>query len=230
MLMARLSKQIISFYQSLRPPQNLPVGTSVLFPQQKPEVLNIIKQFYKKYYSDDHPRTLMLGINPGRFGAGATGINFTASKQLTENCGIPHSLKMQSELSAEFIYEVIERNGGPEAFYSQFFIGAVSPLGYIKNGKNINYYDQRDLQNAVTPFIVSTIQQQLTWNINQEFCICVGDGKNYKFLAQLNKEYAFFKEIVPLPHPRFILQYRRKRKEEYIQQYLNTLYKATGNL
>lgn len=218
-----LAKKIISFYESLQPPQHLPTGTEVLFPQQEQQVVNLIKEFYSKYYSDNRERTLILGINPGRFGAGATGINFTAAKQLTENCGIGHSLKMQSELSAEFIYEVIERFGGPEAFYSRFFIGAVSPLGYIQNGKNINYYDHRDLEKAVTPFIVSTLQQQLTWNLNREKCICVGEGKNIRFLFKLNREYSFFKEIIPLPHPRFILQYRRKQKEEYVLRYLEAL-------
>jgi Domain of unknown function (DUF4918) len=225
--MPQFCNHIISFYESLRPPENLPPGIEVLFPQQEPGVLEITRRFYKKYYSDNKKRTLMLGINPGRFGAGATGINFTASKQLTENCGISHSLKMQSELSAEFIYEVIAQYGGSDVFYNEFFIGAISPLGYIQNGKNINYYDNRDLQKSVTPFIISTIEQQSRWNINRDRCICVGDGKNFQFLRKLNDTYSFFKEIIPVPHPRFILQYKRKLKEQYVLQYLNVLHGFT---
>lgn len=221
--MALLSRQIITFYELLRPPTGLPKGVEVLFPQQHPEVMGLVKQFYRKYYKAEGKRVLLLGINPGRFGAGATGINFTAPKQLTENCGIAHSLKMQSELSAEFIYEVIERFGGPQSFYNRFFIGAVSPLGYVYNGKNINYYDMPALQKAVTPFIVHTLQQQLEWDVSREQCICIGDGKNFRFLCKLNNEYGFFKQISSLPHPRFVLQYRRKEKERYIQQYLAAL-------
>src|SRR5687768_18158258 len=42
--------------------------------------------------------------------------------------------------------------GGCDKFYSDFFITAVSPLGFVKNGKNVNYYDDRELLYAVTPF------------------------------------------------------------------------------
>ena len=44
---------------------------------------------------------------------------------------------MQSELSAEFIYEVKERFGGPRKFYAEFFIPAISPPGFVKEGNNL---------------------------------------------------------------------------------------------
>ena len=211
---------IIDFYKNIKPPLKLPKGIEVLYPQQQKEVIAIVEQFYKKYYSNDNRRTLIFGINPGRFGAGITGINFTGPKQLKENCGIDHTFKMHSELSAEFIYEAIEKYGGPEKFYRNFFISAISPLGYIKNGINLNYYDDKKLQEAVTPFVVDSIGKQLKWNVNREKCICVGGEKNYKFFKKLNEKHEWFKEIIPLPHPRFILQYRRKTKEIYLSQYL----------
>lgn len=218
-----LSKKIIKFYSSIRPPEGLPKGIDVLFPQQQPEVIQLVKKFYTKYYNDDKPRTLLLGINPGRFGAGETGINFTAAKQLKEFCGIEHNLKMQSELSAEFIHEVIQRYGGPEAFFGNFFLGSISPLGFVQNGKNINYYDNRELQTALIPFIVSSIQEQIKFNVNRDLCICIGEGKNLQFLTKLNQEHGFFKKIVSVAHPRFILQYRRKQKDEYVKRYLEVL-------
>lgn len=223
-----LSTKIIKFYSGLRPPAGLPNGVEVLFPQQRPEVISLVKQFYTKYYNDDLPRVLLLGINPGRFGAGETGINFTASRQLKVNCGIDNSLKMQSELSAEFIYEVVERYGGPQVFFRHFFLGAISPLGYILNGKNINYYDDRALQTALTPFIVSSIKEQVRFTSSHNTCICIGEGKNLQFLTRLNSEHGFFKKIVSVPHPRFILQYKRKRKEEYVQRYLEVLGEAVS--
>jgi Domain of unknown function (DUF4918) len=221
-----LSKQIIQFYKTIMPPSGLPKGVGVLYPQKQKEVMIIVKQFYKKFYSNDNKRTLIFGINPGRFGAGITGINFTAPKQLKENCGIDHPFKMQSELSAEFIYEAIGRYGGVEKFYSDFFITAISPLGYIKDGINLNYYDDAKLQKAVTPFVIECINKQVKWNVNRENCICVGGEKNYKFFLALNKEHLWFKEIIPLPHPRFILQYRRKTKEIYFSQYLDAFGKV----
>ena len=103
--------------------------------------MNVVKAFLQKYFNDVRKRKLILGINPGRFGAGITGVNFTAAKQLTDECGIEHPFSNGSELSAEFIYAMIKAYGGPEKFYNKFFIGSVCPLGFVKAGKNINYYD-----------------------------------------------------------------------------------------
>lgn len=214
---------IINFYKTIRPPSSLPKGIDVLYPQKQKEVIALVEQFYKKYYSDNNQRTLLFGINPGRFGAGVTGINFTAPKQLKENCGIGHSLKMHSELSAEFIYEAIETYGGVEKFYKSFFITSISPLGYVRDGINLNYYDDKKLQEAVTPFVIDCINRQMQWNVNRNRCICVGGEKNFKFFLKLNNEHKWFKEIKPLAHPRFILQYRRKQKEDYLRMYIDTL-------
>jgi hypothetical protein len=215
-----LSRQIIRFYETILAPAALPKGVEVLYPQQQKEVMSVVEKFYKKYYADNNKRTLIFGINPGRFGAGITGINFTAPKQLRENCGVDHSFKMQSELSAEFIYETIERYGGAEKFYAEFFITAVSPLGYVKDGVNLNYYDDATLQKKVTPFVITCINKQIRWNVNRKKCFCIGEEKNFKFITNLNNEHQWFDEIIPLPHPRFILQYRRKTKEIYLSQYL----------
>jgi len=187
----------------------------------------IVEAFFYKFYNDNKPRHLIFGINPGRFGAGTTGINFTAPKQLKEFCGIDHSFKSQTELSAEFIYELINVYGGAEKFYKDYFITSVSPLGFIKNGINLNYYDDKKLQETVRPFIISSIQKQISLGFHTDYSICIGGDKNLKFFSSLNKEYNFFSNIIPLPHPRFIMQYRRRQKEKYIQQYLSALRLAT---
>lgn len=247
-----LSEKLIQFYKQLKPPLKLPKGIEVLFPQKDPQVIEIVETFFKRYFNDDHPRGLMLGINPGRYGAGITGVNFTAPKQLQEYCGIDHHLKTSSELSAEFIYEMINAYGGTKKFYHDWFIGSVCPLGFVrrptpgtfkkdessrypsrggdaavsigeKEGKNINYYDDKRLLEAVTPFIIECINNLVKLGFRTEKCICAGGEKNFKFLSALNHEYKWFGEIVPLPHPRFILQYRRKQKDKYIHQYLSAL-------
>ena len=204
-------------------PEQLPGGVEVLFPQKNREVMQVMKIFFNKYYSDNKPRQLLFGINPGRHGGGVTGINFTAPRQLKNNCAIDHPFGNKSELSAEFIYEVIEKYGGPEKFYNDYFISAVSPLGFTKNDLNLNYYDDSQLQEAITPFIIENIKKQLSFGFKTDRCICIGGEKNFKFLSALNKEYGFFKNIIPLPHPRFILQYRRKQKELFVGQYMEAL-------
>jgi hypothetical protein len=218
-----LASNLIRFYQTLQPPV-LPGEIGLLFPQKNKEVMTVVKQFMNKYYNNNTPRRLLLGINPGRFGAGITGVNFTAPRQLKENCGIDHPFGNSSELSAEFIYEVIEKYGGTHKFYADYFISSVCPLGFTKNGINLNYYDDRQLQKVITPFIIKNIQKQLAFGFKKDRCLCIGGEKNFKFLAELNKEHGFFNEIIPLPHPRFILQYRRKQKEVYLDQYLAALY------
>jgi hypothetical protein len=226
--MTLLADQLIEFYTNLQPPVLLPAGVGVLHPQKDPAVIKVIKQFYRKFYADKKPRKLLLGINPGRYGAGITGINFTAPRQLKENCGIDHPFGNSSELSAEFIYELIEHYGGPAMFYKDHFIGSVSPLGYTQDGINLNYYANRSLQKAVTPFIQDCLDRQLSFGTDKTHCICIGGEKNFNFLNALNEQrrrdgLLHIDTITPLPHPRFILQYRRKEKEKYIQQYLDAL-------
>jgi len=220
--MKTIAQQLIQFYGHLKA-HPVPKDIQVLHPQPDHRVMETVKKFFQKFYHDNNPRRLMLGINPGRFGAGITGVNFTAPKQMRENCGIDHPWGNGSELSAEFIYEMITAYGGPASFYGTHFIGAVSPLGYIKAGKNINYYDDKLLQQAVAPFIVDTLQQQVNIGFDRTICFCIGGEKNYRFLSALNEKHNFFQQIIPLAHPRFIMQYRRKKKEEYIEDWLRVL-------
>ena len=196
--MRTIAGKLIEFYQNIKPPANLPKGIEVLFPQKDNQVIELVKKFFEKYYNNEHPRRLMLGINPGRFGAGITGVNFTGPKQLKEECGIDHHLKLSSELSAEFIYEMINAHGGVRTFYQNWFIGAVCPFGFIKGGKNINYYDDKKLQEAATPFIIDCINKLVGIGFHTDKCLCIGGEKNYKFLSGLNKEHQWFGEIVPL--------------------------------
>ena len=168
--MNTLAEQLFRFYTNLNPPENLPDNILWLYPQQRQDVLDILEVFLKKYYSDDHERILLLGINPGRYGAGITGINFTAPKQLKEICRIENPFS-GTELSAEFIYKMIEAYGGVKEFYSNFFIGSVCPLGFVQNGKNLNYYDHKLLLKAIEPFIIKNLTKLISFNINREICI-----------------------------------------------------------
>jgi len=219
------AEHLLSLYSHLKPPKHLPNDIGWLYPQKDAAVMKIFETFLYKYFNDNEPRRMLLGINPGRFGAGVTGINFTAPRQLKEFCGIDHEFKKQSELSAEFIYEMITAYGGTENFYSKFFIGSVCPLGFIKNGKNINYYDDRELLKIVEPFVIKSLQQLLDFNVDRKNCLVIGGEKNYKYLTSLNDRFGWFDEITPLAHPRFIMQYRRKQKLQFIQQYLQFIRK-----
>jgi hypothetical protein len=220
------AEHVLKFYKSLDlSAQRLPKGVEVLNPYQDKIAFDLTEKFFKKFYSDSNPRSMIIGINPGRFGGGMTGIPFTDPIRLETICGIENNLPKKPELSSDFIYQMISVYGGPEKFYSKYFISSVSPLGFTKDAKNLNYYDQKDLQEAVSNFIIKSIKTQLTFNVSTNIAFCLGEGQNYKFLQALNKEHKFFGEIIPLPHPRFIMQYRRKRLDEFISIYIKALSK-----
>jgi hypothetical protein len=225
--MNTFAERIVFFCSELDFKGHLPEGISVMNPfRENPEVMSVITRFYKKYYSDNSTRHLILGINPGRFGAGATGIPFTDTVRLNEKCGIKIKSQKTHETSSVFIYEMIDKFGGPEKFYGDFFVSAVCPLGFTHkriNGKevNYNYYDSRELTDSVYGFIVGSINRQLEFGIETDVCFCLGTGKNFKFLSQLNKDMHYFQEIIPLEHPRFIMQYRSGKKQEYINKYIS---------
>ena len=217
---------LIQFFRELDFKGSLPDGISVMNPfRGNPEIIPMISQFYYKFYNDNSSRHLILGINPGRFGAGVTGIPFTDSKRLSEKCQLSIPGLNTFETSSVFIYEMIDAFGGVEEFYNKFFISAVCPLGFtsINNkGKsvNYNYYDSRKLMEAVLSFIKDSLIKQLEFGINRDSCFCLGTGKNFRFLVELNNEMRIFDRIIPLEHPRFIMQYRSKQKGVYIRKYL----------
>ncbi len=181
--------------------------------------LGYVRAFLDRFFDDNHDRLLVLGINPGRFGAGITGVTFTDPVALADFCGIENDLQRRREPSSIFVYELIDRLGGPHEFYRRFFLTAVSPLGFTHDGKNLNYYDDAKLATAVTPFIVETMEQQIALGARRDHAIVFGRGQNHRFLEKLNAEHGWFGELHPLDHPRSIVQYKRKRMGEYATRY-----------
>ena len=219
----KLSNQILDFYFSLPKDFDRPNGVEIIYPYDKPETRRVMEAFYTKYYNDTRPRTLLFGINPGRHGAGLTGVGFTDPILIEEKCGIVNSLEKRSELSANFICDVVDAYGGPEAFYGDFLFTTVLPFGLLRNGKNYNYYDDKETLNYFEALIVESIRKQMAYpNVSRRIAT-VGQGKNLAYIKELNKRYDFFDAIDVLPHPRWVMQYRRKEKEKYIGVYLEVL-------
>lgn len=221
-----IAEKIIDFNVSLEFNGTLPEGIGIMNPfKENDQIIPLSSTFYRKYYNDCDKRHLILGINPGRFGAGVTGIPFTDTKRLREKCGIPYTGKETHEPSSVFVYEVIEAYGGPEKFYHDLYIHSIFPLGFViiddlGKMKNYNYYDSKALTEAIYDFSVENIRKQIALGCETDICFCFGTGKNEKFLRSLNKEYGFFKKIIALEHPRFIMQYQTKNRALYIEKYL----------
>nr|5H0K_A Chain A, Uncharacterized protein [Pedobacter heparinus DSM 2366] len=233
--MMTFADKVIQFNKDLSyTGSTLPPGIRIMNPfKEHEQTMHIVEAFYHKYYNDNQSRYLILGINPYRFGSGLTGIPFTDPKRLITECNIPYSGKLSHEPSSVFIYEMINAFGGAEAFYKQFYISSPCPLGFTSiaaNGKekNYNYYDSKALEKAVYEFIIENIRKQLTLGITTDTCFCLGTGKNEKFLMKVNAQYKFFKRIVALEHPRFIMQYKTASKQFYIDKYISA-FKALNN-
>lgn len=223
------AQRILDWYRTLEIKVDLPSHIDVLNPYKDmpASTYAALCEFYERYYSDDNPRQLLMGINPGRLGAGLTGIPFTDTPAL-KSIGIEMPEVDTTETSADFVWRVIAAYGGAESFFADWFIGGVSPLGFIqKNDKgnwvNFNYYDSPEIQELLTPFIVEQIQIQKELVGGAKELVLFGTGKNFKAIQTLNASHKWFDDIQALEHPRFVMQYRRKRMDEYIEKFIDHL-------
>lgn len=232
--MKTFADKVISFNKNISFKGSLPDKVSIMNPfKENREALRISSEFYRKFYDDSNKRHAIFGINPGRFGAGITGVPFTDTKRLWSECGIEFPGKPTHEPSATFVYEVINRYGGVKKFYGDFYIQSLCPLGFtITNqlGKeiNYNYYDSQELTRCVYDFMVANIKKQISFGISTDIGFLFGTGKNATFFKKLNDEFQFFKRVIPLEHPRFIMQYKSKSKELYVKKYIDALKQANG--
>jgi len=210
------AKHIIRYWETIKPPILLAPEVEVLNPFSQVEVQTIVDRFYTKFFSDNQKRIFLIGINPGRLGSGATGIGFSDSTSLAA-MGVKHELFIQKELSASYVFDLIQAYGGAESFFKSFYITALCPLGFVKHEKNINYYDMGDWKDQLMPYMVEEMEKQLAIG-RRDVAVCIGKGENYKALKQLNSQHGWFERVEVIPHPRWVMQYRRKQKEVFINQ------------
>lgn len=221
--MATTGNNIIEFYDNLVLNKIKENGVGVLNPFKTQEVQDICTIFYNRFYNDTGKRIFLIGINPGRFGAGVTGLPFTDPILLEERIGIKNTFQKRKELSAVFIHEIIDAFGGLDAFYNQFYFTSVSPLGFVKDGKNLNYYDIPSLQKELTPFIIAQMNHQVKKWGRTDVAFTIGKGQNHKALLKLNAENKWFDKIIALPHPRWVMQYRLKSKDVILDEIVSII-------
>jgi len=106
------SDKILSFLNTLQLDIDLPNEIEVMNPYKDKVTMQVCTQFYKKYYSDNIKRRMIIGINPGRFGGGITGVPFTDPMRLKKECDIDNPLPPKQELSSVFVYDVINLSSG----------------------------------------------------------------------------------------------------------------------
>jgi uracil-DNA glycosylase len=221
--MRTTGQKIFEFYKQVELESVKQKGVGVMNPFLNPEVQQVNEVFYNRFFNDSGKRVFLIAINPGRFGAGVTGIPFTDPVVLQDELGIANSFQKRKELSAVFISDIMLALGGVEAFYNQFYITNVSPLGFVKEGKNLNYYDIPALQKELEPFIVQHMNHQVKEWGRQDVAFTIGKGKNHKAMVDLNKKHQWFEKIVALPHPRWVMQYRLKSKDLILDEVVEVI-------
>lgn len=223
--------KVIHFNKELNFTGALPEGFQVLNPyMDNPETMEVMKQFYKKFYSDTEQRKFIVGINPSRHGAGVTGVPFTDTKRLESICGIKMDSAHTHEISSVFMYDMIQEFGGASAFYKQFYINSPFPLAIVRKTKegnwlNANYYDDSNLFEMVKDFMILTLRNHISLGLDTSEVYLLGK-KNALFIQKLNKEAHLFDHLKVLEHPRYIQQYKSKEKQLYIDKYILTLNKV----
>lgn len=220
--------KIIAFNRTLEYTGALPAGFRVVNPfRENPETVRVMERFYRKYYDDTQPRRFLIGINPGRHGAGVTGIPFTDTKRLESVCGIRMESEHSHEVSSVFVYEMIARYGGAEAFYRDFYINSPFPLAIVRqaeNGKqvNANYYDSPELFRMTEDFMIASLQKQIGFGLDVAEVFILG-RKNADCIGKMNRKAELFGCSTVLEHPRYIQQYKSKEKQAYIDKYIRAL-------
>ncbi|EAC7843918.1 DUF4918 family protein [Listeria monocytogenes] len=146
---------------------------------------------------------------------------------MTENTTIAKRILQFNEALANSSFDLPEgyRTVNPYSGDQSELVQKITTAFYQKyyNEVNCNYYENKKLQEALRPFILESLQNQIDCGIDTSVCYCIGSGENFNFLSKINDEHHFFGTIIPLEHPRFIMQYNSKNKDVYMEKYLCAL-------
>lgn len=107
-------------------------------------------------------------------------------------------------------------------FFSKVFLTALYPFAIIKDGKSYNYYDEKVLTETLKPEIIKNIEKQISFGARRDFAIMLGK-RNAEYFYPINEKYKFFKRIFVLEHPSYIMQYKLKQIDSYIEKYLEAI-------
>jgi len=178
--------------------------------------ISISNRFATMYCSSNNPSVVLCGINPGRLGAGKTGVPFLDFASLSKLLsGID---RYDSERSAQFFFEIVE-HFGVETFYSTFHVTNISSVGFERAGSNINFYD---LPDQALNYVYGSFEKEIKAVLPTTIISLAGSVHNT--VKQLFSGSAIDTSIC-LPHPNFCAfpKQRDRCKARYIEvltQYL----------
>lgn len=172
-----------------------------------------INAFWEKYYRNAVPRIMICGINPGRYGAGKTGIPFLDFMSLFRL--IPGIERRDSEKSAGFFFEVVS-DFGAESFFKTFYVTNFSSVGYLRNGKNFNYHD---LPQAALEIVENNFLKEIDV-VAPTHVVSLGEAVHNSVRKLLP---ASIDCSLRLPHPSWIATYRANDMNRWVLEYRDAL-------
>lgn len=169
----------------------------------------LVEEFYARYYLQGFPKTVVCGLNPGRLGAGKTGIpfvDFASLSQLVDGVD-----RRDPERSATFFHGVVSHMN-PTTFYQSFFVTNVSWVGFMKDGKNANY-DVLPLE--AQAFIYDRFREEMEL-VSPERILSISKPVHTTIKSLFSKK---FDTSICLPHPNWCAFPKNceAAKEEYIK-------------
>ena len=220
--MEKIAQEYFYFYKTFkeRYSETLERNVKILsdFLDNKDNIIN----FHKKYVEPNSPRVVICGINPGRNGAGLTGIPFIDFESLSNM--LPDIQKKDWEQSAKFFFSVIQEFG-IEEFYKNFHVTNISWFGFsrIDKPKNVNYFE-KDIFTEIAIYLIDKFVEEMEL-INPDYIIPLSKTVKYE-LEKLKKQGKIRAEIgTCINHPSWVVTYRRKDLSIWRQKYIDTLSK-----
>ena len=169
-----------------------------------------IKIFNETYYHHSYPKTVLCGINPGRHGAGKTGIPFIDFSSLSTL--IDGVNRADTERSAQFFFDVVSEFGASK-FYNSFYVTNVSWVGYISNNMNINYYR---LPEPVKDFVLKAFKYEIGI-VSPKVIISMGREVKITVNQLFNDTPIDVDNYLPHPYPCSFPARYQGHKREYIE-------------
>lgn len=186
---------------------------------------NNIKKFYKYFYKNKYPKIVLCGINPGRNGAGKTGIPFIDFDTLREiflTIFGQSDIVSEKENSAQFIKYLIEHfEGNYTDFFEKIYLTNYSFLGYTKGNDNLNYFE-------LPPNAKGFIDEMFVYEMNvikPNVIIPLSEEVEKSLILIKQKGLINFATDSRLPHPRYCFFPSRIKikSDEYLARLNNYL-------
>lgn len=187
----------------------------------------LVRSYYKKFYSKQGRRIVFCGINPGKYGAGKTGVPFIDFHGISRM--LPGHDRQDKERTAQYMLSIIEEYE-PGEFQDAVYLTNLSWYGFLRNGKNFNYYI---LPRSVRHHFIASFVEEM--KIVQPSLIVPLSEEVGRTLRQMAKEGQLDYPIAErLPHPLHCsfptnLKKSRMRYHKCIEQHTGLQRKGTNH-